>query len=355
MGVDLVERLVDVARLVGEDDELHVGGQVLLERDEFLFHALDHRDGVRAGLAADGEGDGGFAVQAREGALFLRAVLGRADVANADRRAAMIGDGDVIEVAWIGDAADGAERLLALRRGDVAAGAVRVLAHDGVAHGGDRDLVRGEFVVINPDVDGAVEAAVDLDFADAERTFEMNFYNFVGEFREFAQRARAGERDGDDRVLVVVEFGNDRRIGLAREVAQNRGDAVAHVLRGDVDVAFEREGGAHPGIARRGDRAKFFNARDGVKRFLDRLIDEGFDFLRRRAGQPRVDAHSGKIDRRKTIHTEAEITRGADDDERQHQHGGEDGALDANFRELLHGVSAPRRGLGRVGDCRGSG
>lgn len=85
------------------------------------------------------------------------------------------------------------------------------------------------------------------------------------------------------------------------------------------------------------------------------MINEGLDFLRGRAGQAGVDADGGKIDGREAIDAEAEVARGADDDERQHEHGGEYGALDANFGELLHGVSARRRGAGRAGDCRGSG
>ena len=51
--VDLVQRGVDVARLVADDLELHVGRQLRLRgRARFALTRLDHRDGVGAGLAA---------------------------------------------------------------------------------------------------------------------------------------------------------------------------------------------------------------------------------------------------------------------------------------------------------------
>ena len=76
-------------------------------------------------------------------------------------------DDEVVERPRLGDAAHRAQRLLADLAGDVAAGHVGVLADERVAHRGDRELVGGQPVGVDPDVDGALEPADDLDLADA--------------------------------------------------------------------------------------------------------------------------------------------------------------------------------------------
>ena len=77
---------------------------------------LDHLDRVGARLPADLEHDGRHAVQPRERALFLGAVLGVADVADADRRAVARRDDEVVELLGVGEASDRAQRALVERR-----------------------------------------------------------------------------------------------------------------------------------------------------------------------------------------------------------------------------------------------
>ena len=88
MQVDLVQRGVDVARLIADDFELHVRGQAgSLPASRFCFHRLDDRHGVGPGLAQDLQLNRRHAVEPRQRALLFGAVLGRADVADANRRA----------------------------------------------------------------------------------------------------------------------------------------------------------------------------------------------------------------------------------------------------------------------------
>ena len=96
-------------------------------------------------------------------------------------------------------------------RGDVAAGHVGVLADERVAHRGDRELVGGEPVGVDPDVDRALEPADQPHLADAVGALELHLDDLVGHLGQLAQRAVAGQRDREHRRLVVVELGDDRR------------------------------------------------------------------------------------------------------------------------------------------------
>ena len=72
--------------------------------------------------------------------------------------------------------------------GDVAAGQVGVLPRQRVAHGGDRQLVGGQPVGVHPHVDRALEAADDLDLADAAGALEERLDDLVGDLGQLAQR-----------------------------------------------------------------------------------------------------------------------------------------------------------------------
>src|SRR5262249_50485257 len=151
--VDLVEGGVDVPGLVADDVDFHVGGKGRRQPGQVLLDGLDHRHGVRARLTPHLEDHRGDAVHADGRALLLRAVLRPADVTQAHRGAIDRGDHEVVERPRIDHAAHGADRLLLPPGGDVAPGKVRVLPDDGVADGGDRNLVGGEAIGLDPDVD----------------------------------------------------------------------------------------------------------------------------------------------------------------------------------------------------------
>ena len=115
--VDLVQRGVDVARLVADDLERHVGGQLRLRRARgcaltpsmtATVFAPDCRRMARVTV--------GTPLRRAMRPLLLRAVLGPADVAHADGHAVARGDDEVVEGARVGDAAHRAQRLLAGRR-----------------------------------------------------------------------------------------------------------------------------------------------------------------------------------------------------------------------------------------------
>ena len=128
-------------------------------------------------------------------------------------------------------------------RSHVAARRIRVLPDDCVANSGDGYLVSGQTIRVNPDVDGAAQSTDDAHFADSGRAFNLNLYNFVRKFRQLAHGAISRKRNRHDGRRIVVELSDYGRVNVSRQITNNRGDAVAHVLRRNVNVSAEAERG----------------------------------------------------------------------------------------------------------------
>jgi hypothetical protein len=241
----------------------------------------------------------------------------------------VVASGDqVVESFGVEELAHGAEGLLALATGDISAGDIGVLANDCLADVGDGDLIGGQFLRIDPDVDGALDSADDADLADAFGALDLGFDDSVGDFGQLALGAIAGEGEGEDGLRVVVEFGDDGWVGVVGEILDDGGDAITNVLGGDVDVAGERKGGGDPRGALSADRAEFFDAFDGVDGFFDAFDDFGFHLLGGSAAQRGADAHRRQVHGGEAIDAEAEIGSRANDHEGEDDHGGKDRPLD---------------------------
>ena len=103
-------------------------GSVRCIAGSFLRDALDHRDGVLAHRAADVELHRRRAAHPRPPTVGRsERVLGVADVGDADRRAVLRRDDDVVEVLGGVDAAERAQQQLALALLDRAARNLDVL------------------------------------------------------------------------------------------------------------------------------------------------------------------------------------------------------------------------------------
>ena len=220
---------------------------------------------------------------------------------------------------------------------------------DGGAHRRDGKLVSGESVRVHPDIDGAGEPADEIDFPHAGRAFELCLNDLVGNFRQLPLRTRPRHRDGKHGLLIGVGLGNGGRVHVARQLAEHGGDAIAHVLRGDVTVAVQIEGDHDEGGTRAVDGAQFVNAFNGVNHLLNGLCHLRLHLGRRRAGQAGADAHNRHINRREAVHAEVQVARRAHDDECQDDHHRQHRPANADFSELLHRGSA----VGRCGCQRG--
>ncbi len=184
-----------------------------------------------------------YAVQPRQRALLLGAVFSPADVADENRRAVHRRNDKIVEIPGIGDASHGAQHFFPRPAGDVPAGDIGVLPLDCVAHGGDRNLIGREAVRIHPYVDRPLQAADQTNLSHARRSLKLHLHDLVGDFGQLPESAIAGYGDGEDRLVFVVEFGNDRGVDVPRQTIESGGNPVAHVLGGGVDIAVEVEGG----------------------------------------------------------------------------------------------------------------
>ncbi|MCG3161880.1 MAG: hypothetical protein JMDDDDMK_03095 [Acidobacteria bacterium] len=319
---------------------------------QILFDILDNRHRVRARLTPHVNGHRWNAgclraffrivsrrieiCQARNRALFLRAVLGVTDVADANRRAADGGDDQIVEIARINHSPHRAQSQFAPPRVHVASGHVTVLADDGVAHLRNRDAVSRETVGVGPDVNRADCPAPDSDLAHACRPLKLFLDHLVGQFRQFADRTVRREGNRQDSLSFVVVFLNDWRVGVGREKPRHALHAVANVLRRVVNVAVETERGHHerPALAR--NRAELLDAFNGVDGFFQHLRQRGLSLFGRGAGQIGAHRHRRNVHRREAVNAELEIAGRPDDDQRQNNHRREDRTFDTNFRELLH-------------------
>ena len=123
---------------------LDVFGQGCGDFFQALLDFVRGGDGVLAGLLGDHEGDGGHAIEARGTAGLFVAVLGIADVAHFHDVAVAGGDGDLVELRGIGDAAGGAHGEFAGSGVEVAAGQFEVLLFERVEDVGDGEVVGAE-------------------------------------------------------------------------------------------------------------------------------------------------------------------------------------------------------------------
>ena len=150
-----------------------------------------------------------------------------------------------------------------------------------VGHG---QPVRGQSLRIEPHAHGVLPLAADLHGADALDALQPLGEHVVGDVGQL-ERAEvlAGEREPDDRLRVHVLLRHDRLVDAGRQVAAHARHAVAHVVRGLVDVAIEIElDGDVGGLLLRGGGERL-DALDGGELLLEHVGDLGLDHLRVRA------------------------------------------------------------------------
>ena len=70
MNGDFVQSGVNVLRLVADNFQLHIGGELFLNLGDGGFGGFDNFDGVGLGLALNFQRDGGLAIGAGGGAEF---------------------------------------------------------------------------------------------------------------------------------------------------------------------------------------------------------------------------------------------------------------------------------------------
>ena len=128
--------------------------------------------------------------------------------------------------------------------------------------------------------------------------------------------------------LVITGGSSSRRHALDRA-----GDLLAHVVDGVVEVALEHEADGDVGLALADARRDLVDAGDAADRLLHRLDDRRRHLVGARAGQRQRDVDRRRIGAREEIDAEVAEREDAEHHQRHHQHRGEHGTADAEFRQ----------------------
>jgi hypothetical protein len=287
-------------------------------------------------LLRDAEADRRDEIRARRAALVLGADAHLGDIAEAHEVAvgAALDDqrGEILGARQAGARAQGE---LALRGLEAPGGQLDVLTPQ---RGGDvlgRDAARRHGLAVEPDAHRVAARAADLHARHALDHGEAVDEHALGDVGQLERAvAIAGEGEPHDRLRVAVGLGDLRRVRLGGQLRRDAPDAVAHVVRGLVDVAVERELDDHRRAlvaARGGQLDDALEARDLV---LDDLRDARLDDFRGGAAVGRVDGHDRRVDVGVLAHRQVHRRGEADEHEEQRQHGREHRPANGEFRDL---------------------
>ncbi len=226
----------------------------------------------------------GLPLNARDDALVDRPDLGVADVADAHRIAADVGDDDVVELlgrAYVGLGDDGE---LARLRLDASRRDFGVLAADRVLDVLHRQLVAREPRAVEVDAHRHLPLAEDAHVGRARQHGQPRLHVALDVVGRLERRLRSGlHGDVDDRVGVGLDLGDDRLVDRVGQLAARARHLVADVGGGGIRIALQREPDVDVAALRTALRGHHLDALDAGERILERLRDLRLDDFGRRA------------------------------------------------------------------------
>ena len=287
----VVHGLADGERAVAVDIEADGGGELRAKGGEQVFDAVDHLDGVGAGLALHEEQDRtvrhrglaetvgilGRALvhEPARGLVVLDAIADVGDVGEADRGTVPVTDDDLFETVGAPELAGGDEGgglVFAVQR---PGGEVGVVGVERGADLVDADATGGEGAGIKADPHGVFLGAEHLDLGDAIDGRDALGEHRLGPFVDFGERLGGGtERKEENGVVGGVALPERGRVGhVARQPALHGSDGGLHVLRGAVDIAVEVELKRDRGAPQRAGRRHRVDAGNAGELLLERRRD----------------------------------------------------------------------------------
>ena len=321
---DGVHRREDVLGLVANRVHLPAARKLAPELGDPLLEPFHDLNGVRAGLLAHLEHDGGLAVEGGDRLGVGHAVFDARDVADAYRITVPHRDGNELERLGRAHPTISSEGEVAGTLLDLAARELNVLASEGGDDLGSRETETGELGGVDDDVDLPRSAAHDPHLPHAQDGLDLPPERLVGELRDVTYRSRAGKDEREHRRGVGIDLRDDGWIRVSRQIAEDAVDAIAHFLGSDVAVLFEIELNRDDGVSLRRDRDELVDTADGVDRFFDLVGDLGLDLFGSSAHESRRDRHEGEVHVREAIDAEVHEGEQAHDDERENEHRRED-------------------------------
>ena len=250
-------------------------------------------------------------------------------------------DHELAEVLLGLEADHRAQRELARPRLEPPRRQLDVLAAQCVLDVGDGELPRRERLAVDPDPHRIAARAVDTHARHARHGREPVEQVALGVVGELEHRHRVGaEAERHDGIAARVGLDDLRRVRVLRQARDDPGDAIAHVVRGRVDVAAHVELDAHLRALVLAVGLYFYDPLDARDRVLDDLRDLRLDHGRRCAAVVRGDRDDRPLDVRILAYREPLQRHDAEDHEQHAHDGGENRAANRELGELHERVNA---------------
>ena len=336
-----------VRAVIAHPVETHAARQPIDKHLVDLAQAVHRLRRIRLAALRHAHQDGGTSVERGDRLLALRAERKRRDVAQVDPRAAHGSDLDppeVLDAARLGVEHDGE---LARMVRELSRRYLEVALADRVDDLRERETAGRELRAVHGHDDFALLAADQLDRRDARDGREPPRQPVVRIVVELVDGLLARQRERDDGDRVHVELLDLRFLGAARQVALDRRDLRADVVRRDVLVHVEVELEHDLAEVVRARRRHVLEAVYLHRGVLDGARDGRLDLLGRRARIDDDDRHVGHDDVRHDV--DAHVPRRERSEEHQHDQDDErqDRPADGGIREN-HLASSPRRPRSRA-------
>ncbi|OQA41945.1 MAG: hypothetical protein BWY49_00177 [Candidatus Omnitrophica bacterium ADurb.Bin314] len=334
-----MECVADLVRAVKIDRKLKAFGQVGREFLHPFFDALCDLHGIRAALFPDPDADGRFAQHAGFPPDIFEAVLDLRDIAQAEcfpeialanpaRNDQVAQFLDVCRFSHYPDVSFG------FFRREPPCRKFRVLRSDGCEHVFSGQFQRLKFFVIQPYPHAGFRETPERYLPDVRDNRKLVLEMVFDILNHFPQRAVAREAEPDDRLVVGVHLGNDRRVHVFGKVSLRLRDLGLNLLNCDVDILGQLKFRSDAGAAKTGSGLDILDLFDGHESFLDDVHHFGFHHLGRGALPCHADIRIRKINVRHLRDTHAKEADPAEDQEGGHDHPRENGFLDRNVRKL---------------------
>ncbi len=204
----------------------------------------------------------------------------------------------------------------------------------GVAHVQHGKIVRGKFLGIEQYADLPGLSAIQLHAAYAVDGLDRPPHLFVGDFRQLPAAHWPAHQQGEDRVGLRVELGDDRRQRVTRQAVDGAGDFLANILRRAINVTFQHKRAGDVGKALERVHIDFVDSADRGNGVFERQYDAGHDLFGSRSWQSHFDVDGGRISLGKKVDGESAVGKRAQRYQKSDQHHREYGILDASFGEL---------------------
>ena len=311
------------------------------------IHQLHH---IGPRLAADRDGERGFAVETRPTAQPFIAADHTGHIPHPHRQAVAIGDNDVGKFRRLFERARGIQNIVARAAGDRSDRDIAVGRRHRGAQIIHRQIARRQRGRIELDTHSIATIAIGLHLANARQGGNPRHQQIVYQGLQIIQGPRlVAHRQDDHRGIRRVDLPETGRIGhFRRQPAGDRRQHGLHIERGGINVAIECKLHGDLRGAGAAGRKHLFDAGNGGKLAFDRRCHRCRHDAGVGTGQAGFDLDGGQINLWQGRHRQLAITEQAAEHDRESQKDGGNRPLDTEA-DKTHQPALPAGAAGRSG------